>query len=279
MSNYDYDENGNIRNGSNQRMFGFGSASPFVRKVQQIKETDSTSCSYKGILLKIAFFMLLIAGGFVVDLLVHKYGGDIYFVDSDKGFTTTKMELYLAIACGIGFVFGTIIASFIRPTIPVAGSIAFFSIGYLVGMLGSIIPTYWDIILIALAVTFALVFSMAIVYATKIVKVDGNFYKVLFTLLGAYLLGGLIIMILYFVPATRSTIIAMINSRWWVLLIGAIVILIGCMFLLSDFNAIQRSVENNLPKKYEWMCAFSLTYTIVWIYLRVLDILARLRRD
>lgn len=84
-------------------------------------------------------------------------------------------------------------------------------------------------------------------------------------------------MILYFVPATRASVSYMLNSRWWILLVGAIVVLLGCMFLLSDFQTIKMSVEEHLPKKYEWLCAFSLTYTIVWIYLRVLDILARLK--
>ena len=61
---------------------------------------------------------------------------------------------------------------------------------------------------------------------------------------------------------------------------GAIAgIIIASLFLLADFNTVQYIVENGLPKKYEWIAAFGLVFTIVWIYFKVLDLLARAKNN
>ncbi|MEU0569663.1 Bax inhibitor-1/YccA family protein [Nonomuraea sp. NPDC005983] len=47
-------------------------------------------------------------------------------------------------------------------------------------------------------------------------------------------------------------------------------ILIGCFFLLLDFDAIEQGVRQGAPEKFAWQCAFGLTLSLVWIYLEVL---------
>ena len=46
--------------------------------------------------------------------------------------------------------------------------------------------------------------------------------------------------------------------------------------LLVDFDAIEKCVENRLPKKREWMAAFGLAYTIIYLYLRILELLMKI---
>ncbi|WP_214415912.1 Bax inhibitor-1/YccA family protein [Sphaerisporangium fuscum] len=47
-------------------------------------------------------------------------------------------------------------------------------------------------------------------------------------------------------------------------------ILLGCFFLLLDFDAIEQGVRAGVPEKYSWLMAFSLTLSLVWLYLEIL---------
>ena len=51
-------------------------------------------------------------------------------------------------------------------------------------------------------------------------------------------------------------------------------ILVGCFFLLLDFNDIEQGVAAGIPDRYAWLMAFGLTVTLVWIYLEVLRFLS-----
>ncbi|MEW9554219.1 Bax inhibitor-1/YccA family protein [Nonomuraea sp. NPDC050783] len=49
-----------------------------------------------------------------------------------------------------------------------------------------------------------------------------------------------------------------------------VMILIGCFFLLLDFDSVEQGVRQGAPEKFAWQCAFGLTLSLVWIYLEVL---------
>lgn len=58
---------------------------------------------------------------------------------------------------------------------------------------------------------------------------------------------------------------------------SVIAILVGCFFLMLDFDMIERGVQAGVPAKFAWACAFALTSTLVWIYLEILRLLAILQ--
>lgn len=47
-------------------------------------------------------------------------------------------------------------------------------------------------------------------------------------------------------------------------------ILLGCFFLLLDFDTIEQGVKQGAPEKFAWQCAFGLTLSLVWIYIEML---------
>lgn len=61
------------------------------------------------------------------------------------------------------------------------------------------------------------------------------------------------------------------------ILVGVGAVLIGAMCLIQDFDLIKRGVANGVPVKFAWTCAFGLMVTVVWMYLEILQLLARLR--
>ncbi|SVE60270.1 uncharacterized protein METZ01_LOCUS513124, partial [marine metagenome] len=47
--------------------------------------------------------------------------------------------------------------------------------------------------------------------------------------------------------------------------------------LVLDFDFIENAVEAQAPKHMEWYAAFGLVVTLVWLYIEILRLLAKLR--
>ena len=66
------------------------------------------------------------------------------------------------------------------------------------------------------------------------------------------------------------------NSEWG-LAFTALAVVIAALNLIIDFDFIERGAQNYLPKQYEWYGAFGLMVTMVWLYIEILRLLAKLR--
>jgi len=55
------------------------------------------------------------------------------------------------------------------------------------------------------------------------------------------------------------------------------VVAIAALNLVLDFDFIETAAEQGAPKYMEWFGAFSLMVTLVWLYLEILRLLAKLR--
>jgi len=54
---------------------------------------------------------------------------------------------------------------------------------------------------------------------------------------------------------------------------------LASLFLVLDFDQIQKGVAAGAPEKESWRAAFGLMVTIVWLYLEVLRLISILRRQ
>ena len=54
------------------------------------------------------------------------------------------------------------------------------------------------------------------------------------------------------------------------------VIGIAALCLVADFDFIERGVQSGAPKQLEWRAAFGLMVTLVWLYLEILELLAKI---
>ncbi|MFB4310771.1 Bax inhibitor-1/YccA family protein [Actinomadura sp. GTD37] len=55
---------------------------------------------------------------------------------------------------------------------------------------------------------------------------------------------------------------------------SVVAILVGCFFLLLDFDAVEQGVRQGAPEKFAWYCAFGLVLSLVWIYLEMLRLVS-----
>ena len=56
-----------------------------------------------------------------------------------------------------------------------------------------------------------------------------------------------------------------------------VVVVIAALNLVLDFDFIEQGCETDSPKFMEWYAAFGLMVTLVWLYLEMLRLLAKLQ--
>ena len=56
-------------------------------------------------------------------------------------------------------------------------------------------------------------------------------------------------------------------------------VVIAALNLVLDFDFIEQGVEYGAPKYMEWYAAFGLMVTLIWLYLEILRLLAKLRSN
>jgi uncharacterized YccA/Bax inhibitor family protein len=65
--------------------------------------------------------------------------------------------------------------------------------------------------------------------------------------------------------------------------VGIIFSLVVCgvaaLNLILDFNFIEQGAQRGAPKFMEWYSAFGLMVTLIWLYIEILNLLAKLRSD
>lgn len=54
------------------------------------------------------------------------------------------------------------------------------------------------------------------------------------------------------------------------------VIIIAALKLFLDFDNVEQGAKRHLPKHMEWYCAMGLTITLIWLYVEILMLLAKL---
>jgi uncharacterized YccA/Bax inhibitor family protein len=58
-----------------------------------------------------------------------------------------------------------------------------------------------------------------------------------------------------------------------------VVVAIAALNLVLDFDFIEQGAEQGIPKYMEWYGAFSLMVTLIWLYLEILRLLAKIRSN
>ncbi len=274
----------------------YAMCNPVIRKMAKKTRTMTNTgeaASYKGIASKTVYFLALCIVGIVVFFLLHNvfmnsaasYGGTIT-IDNLEGLegiisiNTCAIEGIVFLVAGVIVLFAPLLAWLIRPIIPVVGTLYALCEGYFVGMLTANLGTQYKWIpFVAFILTAAIVSSMLILYVKRIIKVTEKFKKIILTLFITIISGGILMVLLSFVPFLNpiiSGIMTFMNNPIVSIVCSVIFIVIASLFLLYDFDAIEMCVKNNMPKKMEWMAAFGLVYTVIYIYFKIINLLIRI---
>jgi uncharacterized YccA/Bax inhibitor family protein len=133
---------------------------------------------------------------------------------------------------------------------------------------------YPGIVSQAVFLTFGTLAALLLAYRSGLVKATENFKLGIFAATGGIALLYLASVVLGFfgmsVPLIHS-------SGTWGILFSMFVVVIAALNLVLDFDFIERGVERGAPKYMEWYGAFGLLVTLVWLYLEILRLLAKLQ--
>ena len=157
-------------------------------------------------------------------------------------------------------------------TVPIYGVLQ----GIFLGIISNVFNSLYDgIVITAISYTLCILFALLSLYRLRIIKPSENFK------LGvAAATGG--IAILYaanFVMAIFGSGIPLMdinNSSMYSIGFSVFVIIIASMNLVVDFDFIEEGAEKGAPKFMEWYGAFGLMVTLVWLYLEILKLLAKM---
>ena len=128
----------------------------------------------------------------------------------------------------------------------------------------------------AICLTLGILIALLFAYKTKIIKVTENFKLGIFAATAGI---GVVYLISFFMSVFGSGGLPIMNpTNASMISIGfsLFVVVIASLNLVMDFDFIEHGAENGAPKYMEWYGAFGLLVTLIWLYLEILKLLAKL---
>jgi uncharacterized YccA/Bax inhibitor family protein len=133
---------------------------------------------------------------------------------------------------------------------------------------------YPGIVINAVALTFGTLAALLLAYRAGLVRATENFKLGVFAATGGIALVYLISMVMGFFG--RS--IPYIHESGTIgIAFSLFVVTIAALNLVLDFDFIERGTEMGAPRYMEWVGAFGLLVTLIWLYLEILRLLAKLQ--
>ena len=128
-----------------------------------------------------------------------------------------------------------------------------------------------NIVSTAILLTVGIFFSLLFAYKSRIIKVTQNFRLGIFAATG-----GIAIMYIVSWIVGGLEILSPTNGGLMSIGISLFIVVIASLNLVMDFDYIEEASEKGVPKYMEWYGAFGLLVTLVWLYLEILRLLAKL---
>jgi uncharacterized YccA/Bax inhibitor family protein len=174
----------------------------------------------------------------------------------------------------LGFII-VIITVFKKEWSPVTAPIYSIVEGALLGIISAYFEYLFPgIVLQAISLTLGTLFLLLTAYKSGIIKATENFKLGIFAATGAIALVYIVSMVLGFFGTT----IPYIHDAGPIgIIFSLIVVVIAALNLVLDFDFIEQGAHNKAPKYMEWYASFGLMVTLVWLYLEILRLLAKMR--
>jgi uncharacterized YccA/Bax inhibitor family protein len=176
--------------------------------------------------------------------------------------------------CLIGFVVAMIII-FFQKSAPVLAPVYAALEGVFIGGLSAMFEyMYPNIAIQAAGLTLAVFFAMLALYKARIIRATEKFRAGLMSAM----IGILILYLVDLFAGMAGYNLPLINDTgFWGIALSLFIVTIASLNLILDFDMIETGVASKAPKYMEWYAGFGLMVTLVWLYLEILRLLAKLR--
>jgi uncharacterized YccA/Bax inhibitor family protein len=175
-----------------------------------------------------------------------------------------------------GFVVA-MVTSFKRDWAPVLAPIYAVLEGLFIGGISLVMEQRFPgLVLQAVLLTFGVMFALLAAYQSRIIRPSQTFKSVIvgatFGIVVVYLVSMLLQLFHIGIPLIYG------NGPIGIIF-SLVVVGIAALNLVLDFDFIESGVAYGAPKWMEWYAGFALTVTLVWLYIEVLRLLAKMRRE
>ena len=199
----------------------------------------------------------------------------ILFMSSYYTFTSSNTGFIM-----IGMILGLILAIttvFKKHWAPITVPAYAICQGLALGGISAIYESmYTGIVQQAVFLTMGIFMALLFAYKTKIIKATENFKLGVFAATGGIGIVYLISFIMSFFGEGLS-IMNIQNSSMMSIGFSVFVVIIASLNLVLDFDFIEEASEMGVPKYMEWYATFGLLVTLIWLYLEILRLLAKLQ--
>ena len=187
----------------------------------------------------------------------------------------TALVSFLLPALVGGFV-AALVTIFKKEWSPVTAPIYALLEGIVLGAVSIIFEqSYPGIVIQAVGLTLGTLCALLIVYKSGMITVTDQFRLGIVAATGGIALYYMLSMILGFFHVRMPLIY---DSGPLGIGFSVVVVIIAALNLVLDFDFIERGAQMGVPKYMEWYGAFGLMVTLIWLYMEILRLLAKLRR-
>ncbi len=125
-----------------------------------------------------------------------------------------------------------------------------------------------------MGLTFGTLFVLLIAYRSGLIKVTQKFRLGVVAATGGIALFYLVELMLGFFGVHFSTVN---GPSLFGIGFSFVVVIVASLNLVLDFDFVEQGVTYGVPKYMEWYAAFGIMVTLVWLYLELLNLLAKMR--
>ena len=178
--------------------------------------------------------------------------------------------------CGIGGFIVAIVTVFKKQWAPITVPIYAILEGALLGGVSFMYNSLYDgIVTNAIFLTVGILLALLTAYRSGIIKPTENFKLGIFAATGGIALVYFVNFIMGFFGSSMG-IMQIDNASPLSIGFSIVVVIIAALNLVLDFDFIEEGAEKGAPKYMEWYGAFGLLVTLIWLYLEILRLLAKL---
>ena len=182
----------------------------------------------------------------------------------------------ILIACGIGGFIVAIVTVFKKEWAPITVPLYAILEGGLLGGVSFMYNSLYDgIVTNAIFLTVGILLSLLVAYRSGYIKPTENFKLGIFAATGGIAIIYLINFVMGFFGSSMG-IMQIDNASPMSIGFSIVVVIIAALNLVLDFDFIEEGSEKGAPKFMEWYGAFGLLVTLIWLYLEILRLLAKL---
>jgi uncharacterized YccA/Bax inhibitor family protein len=173
-----------------------------------------------------------------------------------------------------GFIVG-LVTAFKKEWAPFTAPLYAALEGLFLGAISVILEqSFPGIVLQAVGLTFGTLFALLVAYKSGLIQATENFKLGVVAATGGIALLYLVSFVLSFfnirIPFIHE-------GGTYGIIFSAIVVVIAALNLVLDFDFIEQGARDGAPSYMEWYGAFGLMVTLIWLYIEILRLLAKLR--